>query len=211
MSDDLDLASLDPRVRWLIDEARQPVAMADDAKARLLDAVRRLPVPVPEPVSPPAWRWVVKRRTLRLSPLLGAALAAGLVGVGVVAGLLAPASRREAPELAASSSPSQLRAVSGPGTPHDVFVEPGVVKFVFVAPTASRVSLVGDFNAWDPERTPMARTGGTWTVTLPLEPGRHLYSFVVDGTQWLPDPSAPLAPEDGFGHSNSVVLVGASS
>ena len=82
------------------------------------------------------------------------------------------------------------------------------MKFVFVAPAAARVSLVGDFNRWDPDATPMQRTGGTWTVTLPLAAGRHLYSFVVDGTQWMPDPSAPLAPEDGFGHANSVVLVG---
>jgi len=45
-----------------------------------------------------------------------------------------------------------------------------------------------------------------WSVTLPLSVGRHLYAFVVD-SQWIADPHAPLAPDDGFGHRNSVVLV----
>jgi hypothetical protein len=58
------------------------------------------------------------------------------------------------------------------------------------------------------ERTP---TGGTWSVVVPLSAGRHEYAFVVDGKQWLPDPSAPLAPVDGLGAPNSVVLVGGSS
>jgi len=211
MSDELELTALDPRVRWLIDEVRQPVALSDDSKARLLDAIRAEPRPLREVAPPRGWRWAVQRRTLRLSPLLGTALAAGLVGIGVLAGLLAPSRSGNAP---APESPSLADATRLPlpaRTPHSVVVEPGVVKFVFVAPTASRVSLVGDFNSWDAEATPMARTGGTWSVTVPLRAGRHVYSFVVDGTAWLPDPSAPLAGDDGFGHTNSVVLVGGSS
>jgi 1,4-alpha-glucan branching enzyme len=92
-------------------------------------------------------------------------------------------------------------------------VGPDGVKFVLVAPQAARVSLVGDFNRWDPAATPMERTptGGTWSVVIPLTAGRHEYAFVVDGKQWLPDPSAPLAPVDGFGAPNSVVLVRGSS
>ena len=213
MSDELELTALDPRVRWLIDEVRQPVALADDSKARLMDALRREPRPHREVLAPRGWRWAVQRRTLRLSPLLGTALAAGLVGIGVLAGLLAPSRSTSAPD----SNPNASTLADAPRqplparTPHSVVVEPGVVKFVFVAPTASRVSLVGDFNSWDAEATPMARTGGTWSVTVPLRAGRHVYSFVVNGTDWLPDPSAPLAGDDGFGHSNSVVLVGGSA
>lgn len=213
MSDELELTALDPRVRWLIDEVRQPVALSDDSKARLMDAIRGEPRPTREVITPRAWRWAVQRRTLRLSPLLGAAMAAGLVGIGVLAGLLAP-SRNATP--AGGDTPPQADANDAlpartARTPNSVVVEPGVVKFVFVAPTASRVALVGDFNSWNADATPMARTGGTWSVTVPLRPGRHVYSFVVNGTEWLPDPSAPLAGDDGFGHSNSVVLVGGSS
>jgi 1,4-alpha-glucan branching enzyme len=88
---------------------------------------------------------------------------------------------------------------------------------VLVAPQASTVSVVGDFNNWDAQATPMSRAlaGGTWSVRIPLPAGRHVYAFVVNGangtSQWVADPTAPLAPEDGLGAPNSVVLVGGSA
>ena len=82
------------------------------------------------------------------------------------------------------------------------------VQFMLVAPTASRVALVGEFNDWDPAATPMTRApGGAWHVVLPLARGRHVYAFVVDGSSWVADPQAPLAPERWFGARNSVLLV----
>ena len=92
-----------------------------------------------------------------------------------------------------------------------------VIKFVLVAPHAATVAVVGDFNNWDAQATPMTRTptGGTWSVALKLPAGRHVYAFVVNGangtSQWVADPTAPLAPEDGLGAPNSVVLVGGSA
>jgi 1,4-alpha-glucan branching enzyme len=82
------------------------------------------------------------------------------------------------------------------------------VRFVFVAPYASRVSLVGDFNGWNAGAMPMRRTadGRAWLLDVPLVPGRHVYSFVVDG-DLAPDPTAPRAAEDDFGVPSSVVLV----
>ena len=73
---------------------------------------------------------------------------------------------------------------------------------------ASKVFVAGDFNGWDTTKTPLVRTSspGVWSVTLPLSAGRHIYAFVVDGS-WSADPHAPLAPDDGFGHANSVKLV----
>jgi len=82
------------------------------------------------------------------------------------------------------------------------------MTFVFVG-RASNVSVVGDFNGWDAKATPMKKQvpqGAVWSVTVPLSVGRHLYAFVVD-SQWFADPHAPLAPDDGFGHANSVVLI----
>jgi hypothetical protein len=83
------------------------------------------------------------------------------------------------------------------------------VEFVFVAPAARNVSLVGDFNGWDATATPMRRTDGraTWSVSVPLAAGRHVYAFVVDGNDWVTDPQAPLSPEQWFGQRNSVVVV----
>jgi hypothetical protein len=86
---------------------------------------------------------------------------------------------------------------------------PVPVRFVFEG-KADRVSLVGDFNAWTVDSTPMRRAGTSevWVVTLPVTPGRHTYSFVIDGTQWVADPTAPAAPDSDFGKPGSVILVG---
>jgi len=83
------------------------------------------------------------------------------------------------------------------------------VQFGFVAPHASSVALVGDFNNWDPKATPLraASTGGVWSVEVPVQPGRHLYAFVVDGTVWRPDPAAPKATGEDFGEPNSALTV----
>jgi hypothetical protein len=81
-------------------------------------------------------------------------------------------------------------------------------RFVFVAPNAKRVALVGDFNLWDPARAPMHRIAGSdaWEVDVTLPPGRHAYAFVVDGDVTA-DPSAPRTAGDDFGRPSSVVLV----
>jgi hypothetical protein len=87
--------------------------------------------------------------------------------------------------------------------------ESPLVRFELAAAGAARVTLVGDFNGWDRQATPMrrAQAPGVWTVSVPLPRGRHAYGFVVDDERWVADPSAPLAPEDGFGGVNSVIVV----
>jgi hypothetical protein len=83
------------------------------------------------------------------------------------------------------------------------------VRFVLTAQAARGVALVGDFNDWDRDATPLQPSGGgdEWSVTVRLAPGRYTYAFVVDGTHWVPDPEAPRAPDDGFGVPTSVILV----
>lgn len=81
-------------------------------------------------------------------------------------------------------------------------------QFVLVAPTAASVALVGDFNDWNPARTPMhAATDGVWSTVLPLAPGRYRYAFLVNGEEWRADPSAPPARDDEFDTPSSVVTV----
>jgi len=81
-------------------------------------------------------------------------------------------------------------------------------QFVLVAPQASSVSLVGDFNDWDPARSPMQTAQGIWATTVPLAPGRYRYAFLVNGVEWRADPGAPRARDDEFGTPNSVITVG---
>jgi len=83
-----------------------------------------------------------------------------------------------------------------------------LVRLVVVQPDAQTVQVAGDFNEWNPARTPLEPTGtGAWTVTLPLEPGRYKYKFVVDGQTWLADPFAAEQDDDGFGSQNAVLDV----
>ena len=196
-----DELGYDPMIEQVVAVARRPVRMDPAAKARLLMSVR---AESRTTLRRPRWAWLTDARSLRVSPIAGTALAAGLVGIGVLLGLDFASPRVQPDAAVGRDEVATLPARD---------LVPGEVKFVLVAPQAARVSLVGDFNRWDPAATPMQRTptGGTWSVVVPLSAGRHEYAFVVDGKQWLPDPSAPLAPVDGLGAPNSVVLVRRSS
>lgn len=189
----IESEQLHPYVELIAREARRPVITDRSARDRIMAAVHADGAPGHRIVF---WKRIVEPRSFRLSPALGGLLAAGLVGIGVVAGGFS--TNRDGRVLAGQST------VAAAGLP----VSDTVVKFVFLAPQAANVSLVGDFNGWDATKVPMVRTpnSGLWTVTLPLTAGRHLYQFVVDG-DWTSDPNAPTAGDDGFGHANSVRLV----
>ena len=142
-------------------------------------------------------------RVFRLSPAGSALLAAGLVSIGVIAGNFVT-HQRNPTNRDGRATVGQPTVAVAPQLP----VSDTVVKFVFVAPQAAKVSVVGDFNGWDVTKAPMVRAtnSGLWTIKLPLTTGRHVYAYVVDGS-WIADPNAPLAPDDGYGHANSVKIV----
>ena len=91
----------------------------------------------------------------------------------------------------------------------------GVSKVTFrlpaeVAADARQVALVGDFNDWNPDATPMTRLkNGEHKVTLDLEPGREYgYRFLIDGKVWENDGEADKYAPSGFSDAeNSVVVV----
>lgn len=79
--------------------------------------------------------------------------------------------------------------------------------FVLHAGTARSVTIVGDFNDWDPDATPLTDTGdGTWSVVLRMRPGMVRYSFLVDGTEWRADPRGVPARSD-YGRPTSVAFI----
>ncbi len=60
------------------------------------------------------------------------------------------------------------------------------VTFVFTAAPGRRVSLVGDFNNWDPFMDALEETApGTYTITRRVSKGAHWYYFFMDGRRIL--------------------------
>ena len=63
-------------------------------------------------------------------------------------------------------------------------------NFFCLAPKARQVSLIGDFNDWNPRATPMTRQpDGRWLASVEMSHGYHQYLFLVDGERVL-DPNA---------------------
>jgi RNA polymerase sigma factor (sigma-70 family) len=86
-----------------------------------------------------------------------------------------------------------------------------LARFVLAEPTAHAVSVVGDFNRWDAESTPLSRVGeGAWAASLRLRPGRYEYAFIVDGKHWATDRFARTL-RDEFDTQSSVLATTALS
>jgi hypothetical protein len=81
------------------------------------------------------------------------------------------------------------------------------VRFTCNAPGATQVFLAGTFNNWSPTADLMAEIeDGVWQLTLNLGDGQYQYKFVVDG-EWRQDPDNPSTTDDGYGGSNSLLVI----
>jgi hypothetical protein len=56
---------------------------------------------------------------------------------------------------------------------------------------AGFVSVTGDFNAWNPVRDLLSRSGNGWTGKLKIHPGKYRYKFVIDG-KMISDPDSKV-------------------
>ena len=81
------------------------------------------------------------------------------------------------------------------------------VNFVCNAAQARTVSLVGDFNHWDPAAHPMKQMPDrSWLLRVDLKHGHHRYAFMVDGVLTL-DPRAQGITRNDKGERVSLVPV----
>jgi 1,4-alpha-glucan branching enzyme len=84
------------------------------------------------------------------------------------------------------------------------------VRVNFILPkerAAGKVSVVGDFNGWDPYVHPLRpRSNGTRsaTVTLPAQ-RRFAFRYLDEQGRWLDDDAAHEYVDNGIGGVNSVV------
>ena len=147
------------------------------------------------------WSRLTTPATVTVTPLRWALLAASLVlfaGFGLVHAVRAvsgtPVVQPIANALGVDKKPASKR-----------------VQFVIVAKDARKVAVVGDFNGWDATHTAYQahdRGGGVWAVTAQVPVGHHRYSFVVDDSLWMADPTAPRVVDNDFGLPNSALVVG---
>jgi len=74
---------------------------------------------------------------------------------------------------------------------------------------ATSVNIVGDFNHWDVEATPMKKMkNGAFTVGLDLPAGReYQFRYLIDGTKWENDWAADKYVPSPFGDADNSVIV----
>jgi hypothetical protein len=174
----------------LVTEVREYAARLEAVAPSLDEAVmtvvrRRVPARRHQ-----ALDWFLKPRMVRIRPVWVPVLAAA----AALALWLAPRAPAPAPAV-----PAAVRRVAD-----TVFV-----RFELAAPQARSVSVAGSFNGWQVGALALVRDArGVWSATAALPVGEHRYDFVVDGSQWVPDPTAHAEVDDGFGGRNSVIVVG---
>lgn len=182
----------------------------DEGLARVAQDVRRMPELDPPPalvrgvmdaVRAPRlsrWarfcRWFRSPRSITFTPLQVIPGTVGVVAVSMVLILLFSKGNGEKP-LALMETTGRVPIVLN-----------------LRMPDARSVAVVGTFNDWRASGYEMHRgsVGSVWTVTLWLPEGRYEYAFLVDGGTTMPDPSAPLHQDDGFGSWNAVLIVGSN-
>jgi hypothetical protein len=77
------------------------------------------------------------------------------------------------------------------------------------APDAQQVTIAGDFNNWDTEKTPLSRTkDGDFFVTIDLKAKReYRFRYCIDGSRWENDWQADKYLPNDFGSDDSVLIV----
>lgn len=181
-------------------QLKQPVRFDARLDARVMAALEPAVVPIAAGLRSAPWY----RRRVSVSLVGSLAAAAAIAGLAAIGAF----------ELASGRS---SRVVLSPGVALTPVSNPGAgaaasdaqeIQFLLVAPGASSVSLVGQFNEWDERATPMAldENHGAWHVSVPLVPGLYQYQFLVDGKVRVTDPSAPVVGSE-FGSPNSLLTV----
>jgi hypothetical protein len=149
------------------------------------------------------------RRRATLLSIAGVGVAAAVVGF-MARGLM-PAHAVSSPTVSSSATASPNPRPNEPLRPVSTAGEAALVphQFVLRNEAARRISVVGDFNTWDPRSAPMTRAAdGVWSAVIAVPPGRHVYGFMIDDSLFTLDPRAATVRDPDLGTNGSVVLVG---
>jgi hypothetical protein len=188
----------DDKLKKIAKQLRTPVPVSASFDDRVMASVRALPRHGAGAARFGLWSRLTTPRSVMITPLSWGLMAASLVLFAALGAVHATVDlRRMAKPLAAAFASKPT-------------VKDQRVQFVLVAPDAKKVSVVGDFNGWDASHASFQaqhRGGGVWSVTAPVPVGHHRYSFVVDDSLWIADPTAPRVVDNDYGMANSAIVV----
>lgn len=74
----------------------------------------------------------------------------------------------------------------------------------------NEISLVGDFNSWDPDKNGFSKNNadGSFISEIELDAGKeYQFRYLCDGTTWLNEPDADKQEATSFGDSENSVIV----
>ncbi len=82
-------------------------------------------------------------------------------------------------------------------------------KLTFVLPIdAGPVSVVGDFNGWDPFAHPLKkRSNGTLSISVEVDHGSHSFRYLGADGGFFDEPDADAIEANGYGDTHSLVVV----
>jgi len=190
----------DSFIEQIASELRRPVRLDARFDDRVMTAIENPEVIPLRPMSLPR-PWLLRPWTISV-PRIGALAAAAAFAAFAAVSVWEKGAH--APGLA--NAPSAAVPMVPVGNTGDLNVTS--YTFLLTNAAAKKVSIVGDFNDWDENGTPMARASadGVWSVTIPLRVGTYAFQFVVDDTLRLTDPRLP-SDIDEFGTANSFVTI----
>lgn len=198
-------AERDPIVRRAVEELRRVPRADHAAVSRVVAAAAAARVaPADDEVVVEPNRGMRARRWT----VVGIAAAAAFAGFALSSMRWKTSETAAVAAVAAIPAESSLELQAVSSSSADAL--PIMKQFVFSSRTARRVSVVGDFNRWNPSASPMvhAPDGDLWSVSVPVLPGRHMYAFMVDDSMFVLDPREPTARDADLGVEASVTIVG---
>ena len=171
-----------------------------------------------------------EKRPVRLPVLgsrwFGVAVAAAAIAIAYIGGVYTARNRAVTPVgtvetgdragttttgKATGTAPGATMTAISPGYVNQAAAESGLrfVRLAYVPtdPSVEKVTVVGSFNNWNPEATPLSRQDGVWSTILVLAPGSYEYMFFENSTRWVTDPLAVQTRDDGFGGANAILDV----
>jgi hypothetical protein len=80
-------------------------------------------------------------------------------------------------------------------------------RFVIYQPEAQGVELAGSFSSWKKIPLKHAGSSGYWEITLELPEGDHRFSYIIEGSRRMADPTVAVREADDFGGENSILTV----